>query len=82
MEVFPDQKVTISDIVAEGDRVAARMIVEQTHDREFMGVAPTGQKITFEIYEIVRIANGRIAERWAALKPSLSELVQQLRSRT
>ena len=80
MAAFPDQKGTILDLVAEGDRVAARMSAEQTHDRPFMGVPPTGKKIKIEIYGIARIANGKIAERWVALKPSLAELVQQLRA--
>jgi predicted ester cyclase len=80
MGSFPEQKATILDIMAEGDRVAARMIAEQTHDRTFMGIPPTGQKVIFEIYEIVRIANGTVAERWVAMKPSLSEILQQLRA--
>ena len=79
---FPDQKVTISDLVAEGDRVAARMTAEQTHSREFRGIPPTGRRVTFEIYEIVRISGGKVAERWGALRPSLGELIQELRKQT
>lgn len=80
MAAFPDQNATILDLVSEGDRVAARMIVEQTHNAPFMGVPPTGRKLKIEIYEFARIANGRIAERWVALRPSLAELVEQLRA--
>ncbi len=74
-----DEKFTISDLVAEGDRVAARMTSESTHTGEFAGIPPTGKRIKFEIYEIVRVADGRIAERWVATNPSVAELMQYLR---
>ena len=51
------------------------MIAEQTQDRAFMDVPATGRKVTFEIYEIVRIADSRIAERWVALKPGVQSRV-------
>jgi predicted ester cyclase len=74
-------KHAILDLIAQGDRVAARIKSESTHTGVFAGVAPTGKRIAFEIFEIVRIADGKIAERWAALRPSVSELIQQLRER-
>jgi predicted ester cyclase len=35
-----------------------------THLGEFQGIAATGQRITMEFVDIVRIAEGKIAERW------------------
>ena len=55
MTSFPDQTGEILDIVAEGDRVAARNRTDQTHGGPFRGLPPTGKRISFEVYEIVQI---------------------------
>ena len=60
---FSDLKPTIHDIVAEGDRVAARIKLEATHAGDFMGMPATGRQIATELFEIVRIEAGKIAER-------------------
>jgi predicted ester cyclase len=72
---FPDLKPIIRDIVAEGDKVAARVGLEGTHAGDFMGVAPTGKSLASELFEIVRIEGGKIAERWV-LRDRLGEFQQ------
>jgi predicted ester cyclase len=42
---FPDVRLTVEELVAEGDRLAARVSVEGTHQGEFLGIKPTGRKI-------------------------------------
>lgn len=74
-QAFPDLKPTIHDIIAEGDRVAARIGLEGTHKGEFMGVAPTGRRLSTELFEIVRMEDGKIAERWV-IRDRLGELQQ------
>ena len=66
-QAFPDQKMEVEDLMVVGDRVIARITLTQTHQGEFMGIAATGKPVTLELIEIDRIANGRIAERWAKL---------------
>ena len=61
---FPDLRVTVEDIVTEGDKVVARGTFSGTHKGEFMGIAPTGKQITVGIIEILRIAGGRMVEHW------------------
>ena len=56
------------------------MTSRSTHTGEFAGIAPTGKRIVFEIFEIVRINQGRIAERWVATVPSVAEILQSLRA--
>ena len=58
---FPDMKVTIEDIVAEQDKVVVRNVWRATDPQ-------TGRKIQFAGIVIWRIANQRIAERWAYLE--------------
>lgn len=62
---FPDARVTIEDLVAEGDRVASRMTVTGTHTMEYFGVSPTGKKVRMSMMGIDRIANGKIVESWS-----------------
>jgi len=38
-----------------------------THKGKFMGVAPTGKKITVSAIAIFRLANGKIVEGWKEL---------------
>lgn len=61
---FPDARVTIEDLVAEGDRVASRMTATGTHTKEYFGVSPTGKQLRFSMIGIDRIANGKIVESW------------------
>jgi len=62
---FPDYHATIEDLIAEGDKVVARMIFCGTHTgSEFMGIPPSGRPFTFSAISIFRIANGLIVEHW------------------
>ncbi len=73
---FEHLNVTVEDLVAEGDRVAARFTARGIHKGAFMGLAPTGKPITMTGIEIFRIEDGRIAELWG--EANLLGLMQQL----
>jgi predicted ester cyclase len=60
LTAFPDHQVTIEDMIAEGDKVVARMTVRGTHQGAFLGIPPTGKHWT----DIIRIAGGKIVEHW------------------
>ena len=61
---FPDVQFTIEDMIAEGDKVVGRVTWRGTHRGEFMGVPPTGRKVTVEGIDIIRFANGKAVENW------------------
>jgi steroid delta-isomerase-like uncharacterized protein len=61
---FPDYHNVIEDLIAEGDRVAVRVICRGTHRAEFMGIAPTGKSVEFSAVSIFRFADGKVVERW------------------
>src|SRR5215203_326284 len=61
---FPDLQVNVEDMISEGDKVVARLTVRGTHQGEFMGITPTGNQVTFTGIDIVRIADGKVVERW------------------
>jgi len=62
---FPDVKFTIEDIIAEGDKVAARWTGSGTHKGDLMGIPPTGVQGTLKGMDFFRIAGGKISELWA-----------------
>jgi steroid delta-isomerase-like uncharacterized protein len=62
---FPDLRVTVEDLIAEGDKVAARLRFRGTHLGEMDGIAPTGKRVECTGIVISRIEGGRIAEDWA-----------------
>lgn len=63
---FPDWQESVDDVIAEGDRVVIRVTGSGTHEGEFQGMPPTGNRVTATGIGIGRIENGRIAEAWAA----------------
>jgi predicted ester cyclase len=42
-DAFPYLRLTVGDILAEGDKVAFRYTMEGTHQGGFMGMPPTGK---------------------------------------
>jgi steroid delta-isomerase-like uncharacterized protein len=62
--VFPDLQVVLNDVVAEGDRVAARWTATGTHSAEFAGLPATGRAVTWGGIDIYRLVDGKIAEWW------------------
>ena len=61
---FPDMAVTVEDLVAERDRVVARVTMRGTHAGELMGIPPTGRRVEWTGLSITRHAGGRIVEQW------------------
>jgi steroid delta-isomerase-like uncharacterized protein len=61
---FPDTNVTVHEMLAEGDLVAARITVSGTHKGDFIGIPATGKTVDIEAMDIVRIKNGKIEEHW------------------
>jgi steroid delta-isomerase-like uncharacterized protein len=64
-KAFPDTRHTIEDLLAEGDRVVARISARGTHAGELFGHPPTGRVVTLTGIAIYRLRDGRIVERWA-----------------
>jgi predicted ester cyclase len=63
---FPDWRESVDDVIAEGDKVVIRVRGSGTHEGEFQGIPPSRARVTATGIGIGRLANGRIAEAWAA----------------
>ena len=64
LNAFPDWHETIEDIIAEGNKVWVRLAYTGTHKGEFMGLPPTGKKITSKAVDIYRVVNGKLSQYW------------------
>jgi predicted ester cyclase len=63
---LPDLNAQEQDIVAAGDTVAVRFVVEATHEGDLLGIAPTGRKVRWDAVDVYRLRDGKISEEWAA----------------
>ena len=61
---FPDIQVTIEDLLVDGDRVAARLTFEGTHQGSFQGIEATGKRVAWSGIWIYRVDAGKFVERW------------------
>jgi steroid delta-isomerase-like uncharacterized protein len=59
---FPDLRVPIEDLIAEGDMVVTRWTARGTHQGELLGIAPTGKQATVTGIIVDLISGGRIKE--------------------
>ena len=61
---FPDTRVTIDQIIAEGDLVAVRFTARATHAGDGLGIKATGRPVTVTALAMARWRDGRIVEAW------------------
>lgn len=64
-EAAEDAQVTIQDLIAEGDKVVARLLGTGTNTGPFAGQPPTGKRVTFSSFRIYRLVDGKVVEPWA-----------------
>jgi steroid delta-isomerase-like uncharacterized protein len=74
---FPDFHNQVEELVAEDDRVVARLTYTGTHTGELFGIAPTGRRVSYAGVAMFRIVSGQIAEGWVL--GDLHDLIGQLR---
>jgi len=59
-----DAEFEIHDMIAEGDKVAARLTTRARHTGTFMGLPPTGKPYSIDEIHIFRLRDGQITEHW------------------
>jgi steroid delta-isomerase-like uncharacterized protein len=75
---FPDLRITVKDVLAEGDKVAVQWTMQGTHHGAFGSVMPTGAEVIVRGMDLVHIAGGRIVALHSYF--DLLTVVQQLRA--
>jgi predicted ester cyclase len=76
LSAFPDLHLSIDTLLALDGELLARLTATGTHQGAFLGLAPTGQRISVCAFEGWRVRDGRCAEHWLQL--DTSELLGQL----
>lgn len=75
---FPDLRLPMTAVVAEGDHVAVLNAVRGTQRGEFLGRQASGKSVDVMAFQLYRMHDGQLAEHWevadfAALLRQLSE---------
>ena len=73
---FPDGRMTVEDMVAEGDKVVTRKTFRGTHLGPFLGMPPTGRPVEMQLIDCLRVSEGKVQEHW--LQADDLGLLQQL----
>ena len=76
LTAFPDLHFTVEDMIADGDKLVARLTVRGTQQGAFMGIPPTGKHVTVTAIDISRMAGGKSVEHW--LEMDTLGMMQQL----
>jgi predicted ester cyclase len=63
-DTFAPFSLTIEDMVADGDKVWARMTGRGTDSKGLMGRPPTGRSFAITVIDVCRFENGKIVEHW------------------
>lgn len=70
---FPDLRVNVEVLAAQGDRVAWQRTSTGTHRAAYSGIAPSGRRIVWRDMVVTRFSDGKIAEEWA-----VSDLLERI----
>lgn len=76
LSAFPDFRVTVEEVIAEGDKVATHGTWGGTHKGDFMGIPATGKSVNLTYTDLWRIENGQAVENWVQM--DMLGLMQQL----
>lgn len=63
---YPDLHLTIDRQIAEGEWVVTCITASGTHLGEWLGIAPTGRKVTFTGVNVDRVSDGKLVEHGGA----------------
>jgi steroid delta-isomerase-like uncharacterized protein len=67
LKAFPDVQFVIEEFVQQGDRLAARVTLEGTHQADFAGIPTTGKRMKVYDFAMYRIAEGKITDIWSLI---------------
>jgi predicted ester cyclase len=59
---FPDVRQTVEEMIAEDDKVVARVSWRGTHTGEYQGIAPTGKVVTGQGAVFYRFVDGKVVD--------------------
>ena len=61
---FPGLHAEVRQVVAQGEYVVVYMTWHGTQNGQFVVIPPTGKSVSFEVFDMVRVVDGKFAEHW------------------
>jgi predicted ester cyclase len=61
---YPDFRLEIEHLSVDGELVWLHMQGSGTNDGSFMGNQPTGRKMQIDVFDLLRVRDGRLVEHW------------------
>ncbi len=61
---FPDARISIEDVIAEGELMAMRWTFTGKQSGDFLGIPASGKELTLTGISIIRTRDGKIVEGW------------------
>lgn len=61
---IPDFGSLVKQVIAEGDMVAVHSTTTGRHTGAWIGKTATGNKLNYDVVDIFRVQDGKIAEHW------------------
>jgi predicted ester cyclase len=61
---YSDFHLEIQHLAVDGDLVWLHMRGSGTNDGGFMGNPPTGRRMEIDVFDLIRVADGRMVEHW------------------
>jgi steroid delta-isomerase-like uncharacterized protein len=62
---FPGTQVQVLDLIEDGDKLAARLLLTGPHEGPFLGIPPTGNPVQLSITTVLTMRDGKCVERWS-----------------
>ncbi len=73
---LPNYQLIPQDVIAEGNKVTIRFVLEGEHKGDLFGIAPTGRKVNIEGIIIYEVENNKIINHW--MHADANSLMQQI----
>jgi steroid delta-isomerase-like uncharacterized protein len=62
---FPDGRIIIRELIADHDKVVARVTLTGTHVADYFGIPPSGKHMVADGIETFRFMHGMVVESWS-----------------
>ena len=73
---FPDFRMTIHDVLQDGNKVIVRARAAGTHQGEFMGMPATGNTFDIGVIDIMEYDGDKVTGHWGVM--DMAGMMQQL----
>ena len=67
LAAFPDFRVTVHELLQDGDKVVARVTFSGTHEGEFMGVPASGNQVEWSVIDILQFRDDQAVAHWGVM---------------